>query len=500
MSNEDLVYDLVAEWDRRQQQGEDVSAEIICADHPELVPMVAERIASVKKITAMMPSHDDENDDFLSLRSFHTQSTEQDDTVEVTTSLSLDEFTSCITSAGLMTAEQLSSFQSGLSEPVDATELARQSIKKQRLTMYQADAICEGKTDGLVYGDYVILDRIGAGGMGQVFKARHRRMKRVVALKILPAEAVASPNAVERFEREVEAAARLLHPNIVTAFDAGEANGVHYLVMECVDGSDLSSLVKENGPVSVAKTVDYIKQAATGLAFAHGKGVVHRDIKPANLLLDGEGTVKILDMGLARLEQPTNGNGAAITQAELTQDGSVLGTVDYMSPEQALDTKNADARADIYSLGCTLYYRLTGSPVFVGNTLMARMLAHREADIPSLAETRPEVPEELDAVFKKMVAKEREDRYQTGTKLLTDLETIDVADEDDVPQETVAAAETYVDAISKETSCAQLDETLDLTPENQSSDSSRHSPSAVTTTRNNDSLRTAQGLCLLLWI
>ena len=463
MNVEDRVSELLVDWDMRRQEGEEVSAAVICRDCPEFVDDLQSQIDELKA-TDWMCGDDEGDDDFLSLPDFHTESTKQDDAVEMTTSLSLDEFTSCITLAGLMTAEQLSSFQSGLSEPVDATELARQLVKKQRLTAYQANTICEGKTDGLVYGDYVILGRIGAGGMGQVFKARHRRMKRVVALKILPPEAVSSPNAVERFEREVEAAARLLHPNIIVAHDAGEANGVHYLVMECVDGSDLSSLVKENGPVSVAKAVDYIKQATTGLAFAHGKGVVHRDIKPANLLLDGEGTVKILDMGLARLEQPTNGNGAAITQAELTQDGSVLGTVDYMSPEQALDTKNADARADIYSLGCTLYYLLTGGPVFVGNTLMARMLAHRETDIPSLAETRPEVPEELDAVFQKMVAKEPEDRYQTGAELLTDLETIQVADEDDVPQETAVAAETYVDAVSKETSSAQLDETLDLTP------------------------------------
>jgi len=223
-----------------------------------------------------------------------------------------------------MTADQLSLFQDRLAEPVEATELARQLVRQRHLTLYQALSICEGKTEGLVYGDYVILDRLGGGGMGQVFKARHRRMKRVVALKILPPETVSSAHAIERFEREMEAAARLSHPNIVTAYDAGEDHGVHYLVMEYVDGTDLSYLVKRNGPLPAATTVRYIIQAARGLEYAHGEGVVHRDIKPANLLLDKGGVVKILDMGLARLEKPADDNGFAGTQAELTQDGSVM--------------------------------------------------------------------------------------------------------------------------------------------------------------------------------
>ncbi len=263
---------------------------------------------------------------------------------------------------------------------------------------------------------YVLLSKIGAGGMGQVFKAQHRKMKRLAAIKLLPAALTKDEAAVKRFQREVEAAAKLSHPNIVQTHDADECRGIHYMVMECVDGQDLSALVKQNGPLPVDNAVDYILQAARGLAFAHAEGVVHRDIKPANLLLDNEGVVKILDMGLARID---DGNTA---DHQLTNTGTVMGTVDYMPPEQANDTRRADARSDVYSLGCSLYRILTGESVFGGETVVQKIMAHMGDPIPSLLSKRPDCPAEIDRIFQKMLAKRPDDRYQQSRQVVAELE------------------------------------------------------------------------------
>jgi formylglycine-generating enzyme required for sulfatase activity len=267
-------------------------------------------------------------------------------------------------------------------------------------------------------GNYELLEKIGHGGMGAVFKAVHRRMERVVAVKILPPEFVENADRIARFEREVKVAAKLRHQNVVNAYDADVADGVHFLVMEYVDGCNLSVVVKKNGPLPVELAVNYIRQAATGLEFAHRRGIVHRDVKPSNLLLDNEGTVKVLDLGLARIETST----ISPEPAELTNTGNIMGTVDYMSPEQALDTKHADARSDVYSLGCSLFYLVTGKPTYSGDTTVKKLVAHREQPIPSLRSLRPDVPEALDAAFAKMLAKNPFDRYGTMTEVVAALD------------------------------------------------------------------------------
>ena len=338
--------------------------------------------------------------------------------------VSLVEFVEQLVSSHLATEAELRAVRDGLPDAKrsDTQEFARELVRQKMLTAYQATAVYQGKAQSLFLGSYVLLDKLGQGGMGLVFKAEHRHMKRVVALKVLPPSSTKSPDVIKRFHREVEAAARLAHPNIVTAFDAGEANKVHFLVMEFVDGSDLSQVVKKQGPMPHDKAVQCILQAGRGLEAAHAAGVVHRDIKPANLLLDKLGVVKILDMGLARLDEGVGGSGAGMTQT-----GAIMGTVDYMPPEQALNSKNADARADIYSLGCSLFYLLTGRPPYQGDSLMEKLLAHREHPIPQLRPLCDGLPEPLDAVFQKMVAKNPADRYQTMGAALKDLEASIVA-------------------------------------------------------------------------
>lgn len=268
-------------------------------------------------------------------------------------------------------------------------------------------------------GDYRILGHLGSGGMGTVYRAEHCRMGRQVALKVLRPEIQTTPELLQRFDREVRAAARLSHPNIVAALDAREADGQHFLVTELVDGADLEATVRQHGSLLVERAVDCVLQAARGLAYAHSQGVIHRDIKPAKLLLAHDGTVKILDMGLARLVAQDE---SASTQ--LTQTGVIMGTAAYMPPEQARDTRRADARSDIYSLGCTLFFLLHGRTAFSGASQVEMILSHVNQPIPSLKKENPKVPSELDDVFQQMVAKAPIDRIQTAADLVIRLERI----------------------------------------------------------------------------
>ena len=333
--------------------------------------------------------------------------------------VSIDQFGKSLVASGLLTAEEVKALWNAIpagERPKDGETFSSLLVKQERLNSFQAQELLSGSGTPLVLGDYVLLAKIGQGGMGAVYRARHRRMKRFAAIKLLPAAMTKDEGAVKRFEREVEAAAKLSHPNIVQTFDAGMQRGVWYLVMECVEGQDLSAIVKQRGPLPVNEAVDYILQAARGLAFAHAEGVVHRDIKPANLLLDKKGVVKILDMGLARID---DGNAA---DHQLTNTGTVMGTVDYMPPEQANDTRKADARSDVYSLGCSLYRILTGESVFGGETVVQKIMAHMGDPIPSLCTKRPDVPAEIDRIFQKMLAKRPDDRYQLAAQVVAELE------------------------------------------------------------------------------
>ncbi len=260
---------------------------------------------------------------------------------------------------------------------------------------------------------YAINRVLGIGGMGVVYQAQHRIMDRPVALKVIHPQALGNAQALERFRREVRAAAKLTHPNIVTAYDADQAGKHHFLVMEYVEGTTLSRLVERKGRLPVVLACQAIRQAALGLQHAFEQGMVHRDVKPQNLLMDRTGQVKIMDFGLARIALGTDGEEVG----RLTTVGSMLGTPDYIAPEQANDSRNVDIRADLYSLGCSLYFLLAGRPPFPDGTPVSKMMSHLELEPTPLAELRPNLPVGLIEIVAKMMAKRPGDRYQTPAEV-----------------------------------------------------------------------------------
>ncbi|MCM2372111.1 serine/threonine protein kinase [Aporhodopirellula aestuarii] len=272
---------------------------------------------------------------------------------------------------------------------------------------------------------YEIVGLIGRGGMGNVYEARHRKMERTVALKVINREFVRKTEAVDRFHREAKTAAQLSHPNIVTAYDADNAGDYHFMVMEYVDGVDLSRIIKDRGALPVTEACKYIRQAATGLHYAYEQGMVHRDIKPHNLMVTADGTVKILDFGLASLapEVVSDANAGEVL-GELTTAGTVMGTPDYISPEQAEDARQADVRSDIYSLGATLYHLLSGRPPFDDGSVTQKLNSHAQVEPERLESLRDDIPVELSTIVTRMMAKDPEERFQTPAEVAAALESL----------------------------------------------------------------------------
>ncbi len=267
----------------------------------------------------------------------------------------------------------------------------------------------EAPDDLARHARYRLLKLLGAGGMGAVYQAEHGVMRRLVALKVINRQFTSNSAAVERFQREIRAAAQLHHPNIVVAYDAEQAGDTHLLAMEYIEGVNLARLVAERGPLPIAEACEYVRQAALGLQHAHERGMVHRDVKPHNLIRGADGVVKVLDFGLASVG--VQGGG------QLTGTNMIMGTADYIAPEQAEDTHQADARSDIYALGCTLYHLLTGRPPFTHPSTLLKLVAHREEAPAPVRAVRPDVPEELAAVLSRMMAKAPVDRYQTAAEV-----------------------------------------------------------------------------------
>ncbi|MEN6459649.1 MAG: serine/threonine-protein kinase [Thermoguttaceae bacterium] len=328
--------------------------------------------------------------------------------------LRVDDFIDLVRRSGLVEKDRLNALLRELKREAgghsinDTDFVVARLVEAGMLTRWQADKLLEGRHKGFFLGKYKLLDHLGTGGMSMVYLGEHVLMQRRVAIKVLPKSRVEDTSYLARFHREAQAAAALDHRNIVRAYDVDNDGNVHYLVMEYVDGRDLQHIVTEDGPLDYMTAADYVRQAAAGLAHAHRAGLIHRDIKPANLLIDQRNVVKLLDLGLARF---TDEDKASLTVAF---DENVLGTADYLAPEQALDSHGVDARADIYGLGCSMYFALTGHPPFVGGTLPQRLMMHQKEPPPSILLDRPDAPPDLIAICLKMLAKKPEQRYQSA--------------------------------------------------------------------------------------
>ncbi len=329
----------------------------------------------------------------------------------------VDDFLDLVRRSGLVERDQLNRVllrlkQEAGGRPITDTEfVGRRLVDAGLLSDWQCQKLLEGRYKGFFLGKYKLLGHLGTGGMSSVFLAEHVLMQRRVAIKVLPKERVEDATYLPRFQREARAAAALDHRNIVRAYDVDNEGDVHYLVMEYVEGRDLLVMVKEEGPLDYRHAADYIRQAAEGLAHAHEAGLIHRDVKPGNFLVDAKGVVKLLDLGLARF------TGEEYASLTLAHDENVLGTADYLAPEQAIDSHGVDARADIYSLGCTLYYVLTGHPPFPEGTLPQRLMMHQREMPPSIYEDRPDAPEDLVEICMRMMAKKADDRPQSASEV-----------------------------------------------------------------------------------
>ncbi len=319
------------------------------------------------------------------------------------------EFLDVVRKSGLVPKERI-----GLAAGDASTDqIAARLIRDGLITKFQAKQLKAGRYRRFeVAGKYRLLELLGVGGMGAVYLCEHTLMRRLVAVKVLPAEKLKDPSTLERFHREARAVAALDDPNIVRAYDIDKHDGLHFLVMEYVDGASLQELVARHGPLDPMRAAHYTSQSALGLQHAHELGMVHRDIKPGNLLIDRTGTVKLLDMGLARFFAETNDN-----VTERYDPDSVLGTADYLAPEQALSNV-VDIRADLYALGGTLYYMLTGSSPYPKGTVAEKLVAHQTREPAPVEQFRQDVPAELLAVLRRLMKKKPEDRYSTPAEVV----------------------------------------------------------------------------------
>lgn len=404
----DQVEELLVQWQLAFEDGVELSVEQLCSDAPELHDQVTRGIKALKATSWML---DDEEEHATSRPKLSLQETALPES-----KLQVSEFISSIGNSGVIADNSLLDNYSKENWS-SAKQLAEKLVEDKVLTQYQARVLLEQSDIPLLLDRYLILDVLGEGGMGIVFKALHRSMDRIVALKMLPPFAVSSDEKVARFKREIKAVASIAHPNVVAAYDAHQFDGTWFLVMEYVKGMNLAETVLKNGPIPPDEAVNIVSQIASGLAEAHRHGIVHRDIKPSNIMLSDKGIPKLLDLGLASTKQLAQ----ELEHTKLTNDGIAMGTIDYMSPEQAADSTKADERSDIYSLGCTLYFLLSGKALFESATAIETVVAHREREAPTLSSLDSEIPQRVQSVFRKMIAKKPQDRQASAEQVVREL-------------------------------------------------------------------------------
>lgn len=302
-------------------------------------------------------------------------------------------------------------------EPVRLNRLTAHLVDSGLLTEWHRDKLLEGKYRGFVLGQYNLLRLLGVGGMSTVFLAEHKLGAQRRAIKVLPKQRAADKSYLDRFYQEGRAAAALNHPNIVRIYDLASDDDVHYMVMEYVEGIDLQEMVKRDGPLPVGLALDYLKQAATGLRHAHERGIVHRDVKPSNLLASPSGTLKVLDLGLALMFE----SAESLT---LLHNDRVMGTADYLSPEQAINSHEVDHRTDLYSLGCTMHFLLTGRPPFPDGSIAQRIAQHATVEPPLISQINPACPESVAQMVHVMMRKSRDDRPQSCREVIAEIRAI----------------------------------------------------------------------------
>lgn len=358
---------------------------------------------------------------------------------------SVEELLQLIRKSGMVDEQKLSSYlhrrqlARGLS--TDPREFADELVQDGVVTYFQSEQFLLGKWRGFTIGKFKLLERVGVGGMGQVFLCEHMFMKKRVAVKVLPPAKADQPAALGRFYREARAAGSLDHNNIVRTHDIDQDGNLHFIVMDYIDGPNLLDVVKKFGAMDIQRAISYIRQAAIGLDYAFRNSLIHRDIKPGNILIDRKGVARILDMGLARF---LNDQTDQLTMKY--DDKIVLGTADYVAPEQVANSHSVDIRADIYALGATFYFLLAGHPPFPTGTVSQKLLWHRTKDPTPIRQIRPEVPDNLAVIIGKMMAKDPKARFQTPAQVAAELDQfltspVTLPPEEEMPVLSAAATE-----------------------------------------------------------